>query len=81
MQSKGRARAKPSRYILMVGHDERGKREAKYREFQRIEKIALKECHNLSEKADVSNFALMKISFMFFLGPTKHQRMLHGRSK
>ena len=56
MQSKGRARAKPSRYILMVGHTERGWREAKYREFQKIEKIALNECHNQSEKTDVSNF-------------------------
>ena len=45
VQSKGRARAKPSRYLVMASTAETEKIEAKLNEFRRIERLALKECH------------------------------------
>ena len=59
VQSKGRARAKPSRYLLMVGTRERDHREAKVCEFRAIEKLALKECHQREDNEDqVNKFVL-----------------------
>ena len=59
MQSKGRARAKPSRYLLMAGRRERDHREAKVHEFRAIEKLALKECHQRQDNEDqVNQFVL-----------------------
>lgn len=55
MQSKGRARAKPSRYLLMVGTRERDQKEAKVREFRAIEELALKECHQSQDNEDQVN--------------------------
>ena len=52
MQSKGRARAKPSRYLLMVVTTERHQREETLWEFRRIEKLALKECHQRQDNED-----------------------------
>ena len=53
VQSKGRARAKPSNYILMVGLLEKEKRINQYEQFKRVEEIALQECHNRPEDEEV----------------------------
>ena len=53
MQSKGRARAKPSQYVVMVGNLDRPGLERKYREFQRVELFALQECHHRPEEEEV----------------------------
>ena len=55
VQSKGRARAKPSNYILMVGDGEleKEKRIKQYEQFKRVEEIALQECHNRPEDEEV----------------------------
>ena len=45
VQSKGRARARPSHYILMVSEAERGKLEKKYNEYLAMEELSLRECH------------------------------------
>ena len=45
VQSKGRARAKPSKYILMVSQTESGKFVKKYNDYRRLEELSLKECH------------------------------------
>ena len=63
MQSKGRARAKPSRYLLMVGTSERSHKEEKLREFGRIEKLALKECHQRQDNED----QVAQLIFLFTL--------------
>ena len=55
MQSKGRARAKPSRYLLMVGSRERSHKEAKVCEFRAIEDLAMKECHQSQDNEDQVN--------------------------
>ena len=45
IQSKGRARAKPSKYILMMSQTEQGMRRRQYQEFQDVEELSLRECH------------------------------------
>ena len=45
IQSKGRARAKPSRYILMMSQIEQDMRRRQYQEFQDVEELSLRECH------------------------------------
>ena len=52
VQSKGRARAKPSRYLLMVSTNERRSKEAKLEEFRAVEELALKECHQSQDEED-----------------------------
>ena len=52
VQSKGRARAKPSRYLVMASTAETEKVEAKLNEFRRIEGLALKECHQPQDNDD-----------------------------
>ena len=56
MQSKGRARAKPSCYLVMVGDQEsRSERESKLQEFRAIEELALKVCHQRKDSEDKVN--------------------------
>uniref|UniRef100_UPI003AFB824B AncD1D2 n=1 Tax=synthetic construct TaxID=32630 RepID=UPI003AFB824B len=46
VQSKGRARAKNSKYIIMVEEDEKNKFQEDLNQYQEIEKILLRLCHN-----------------------------------
>jgi len=45
VQSKGRARAKPSQYILLISENEEGKKRTKYKQYLDMEELSLKECH------------------------------------
>ena len=72
MQRKGRARAKPSRYLLMVGARERNHREKKVDEFRAIEKLALKECHQRQQDNEDQVNRLVSIYFSF---PGASQRL------
>ena len=45
VQSKGRARAKPSEYILMMSDVDYLKSHKKYEEYRNMEELSLRECH------------------------------------
>ena len=53
VQSKGRARAKPSKYIIMVeAGEDHGKWKADHGQYQKIEKMQIEKCHYLLESDD-----------------------------
>ena len=49
VQSKGRARAKPSKYILMISHSDREKKEKAYNSYRAMEDLSMRECHHRNE--------------------------------
>ena len=49
VQSKGRARAKPSQYILMMSQTDQIMKRRQYQEFQDVEELSLRECHFTKE--------------------------------
>ena len=56
VQSKGRARAKPSCYLVMVGDQEsRSDQESKLQKFRAIEELSLKVCHQSQDSEDKVN--------------------------
>ena len=55
MQSKGRARAKPSCYLVMVGAREKSDKEETLHKFRAIEELALKVCHKRQDSEDKVN--------------------------
>ena len=52
VQSKGRARAKPSKYIMMMGQSESRELEKKFNNYQDMEQMSLRECHYRDPEAD-----------------------------
>ena len=52
VQSKGRARAKPSKYILMVSEADAEKFSKKYGEYRDMEELSLKECHHTVDEEE-----------------------------
>jgi hypothetical protein len=45
VQSKGRARARPSKYIMLVSNSEWNQKVSKHREYQQVELISKEECY------------------------------------
>ena len=52
VQSKGRARAKPSKYMMMIGESEAEKKMKQYKDYRELEQMSLRECHYRQEEKD-----------------------------
>ena len=66
VQSKGRARARPSEYLLMVPEEEEKLKYAKrYQDYLDMEELSLKECHH--HGTDEDEEPEVDLSFDYFL--------------